>query len=165
MPIPTSEEVKQIVIEWMKGRDIVLLPEGTPKEIVPKGTIFQVNGRTNTGIGISIINPINLPKYIVATTKLGLHPQHKKGLNDLKPEEREAFIWDLKKDLIFIPASFSIQSTDQDVEAIQFIKEVAFDEISDGKLSEAMDNVCRPLIWTSWKLDRKFGDMEESQSE
>jgi len=151
MPTETAAEAKEKVRTWMEGRRIFI------KETEADEVDFQLNGRTETQIPLAIVLPKDLPKTILVVTKIELHKMHANALNQLTPQEKEAFIWDLKKDLMFAPAAFNMEPSGTDLKAIQFTKEISFDELSDGRLIDAMDSVCRSFIWTAWVLTKKFG--------
>jgi hypothetical protein len=45
-------------------------------------------------------------------------------------------------------------------EAIQFMKEISFDELTDGRLIEAMEQTCRGIILVTWIFVKAFGTVE-----
>jgi len=151
MPIETTAEAKEKVREWMEGRGIFI------KEIGSEEVQFQFEGRTDSQIPLAIIQPKNLLKSILVISKIELHESHADALNRLTPEDRADFIWDLKKDLIFAPAVFTMEPSAPDLKGIQFMKEISFDELTDGRLIDALDSVCRCFIWTAWVFVHKFG--------
>ncbi|MDQ1317834.1 MAG: hypothetical protein QG588_1488 [Candidatus Poribacteria bacterium] len=155
MPQKEIEEVKGKIDTWMRGRGIFI------REIESEETHFQFEGKTETQVGIIIAQPKKLYRSIVVISKLELHPKHLALLGGLNSKKRAEFIWGLKKDLIFAPATFTMEQSGSNLRSIQFAKEISFDELTDGRLIEAVDNVCRPLIWTAWVFVKKFGQPEE----
>ena len=155
MPVEDTEEAKRKIDEWMKGRKIFI------REKESDEAHFQFEGLTETQIGITIAQPKKLFRSIVVISKLELHPKHQEALNRLNSKRKAEFIWDLKKDLIFAPATFIMEPSGEDLKSIQFMKEISFDELTEGRLIEAMDNVCRCLICVAWALVRKFGQPTE----
>jgi hypothetical protein len=155
MPIETDIEAKEKVFEWMNGRKIFV------QEIKSEETNFQFEGKTETQIGIVITKPKKLFKSIAIISKIELHPKHIEALSRLNQKKKDDFLWDLKRDLIFAPATFTMEQSGKDLKSIQFAKEISFDELTDGRLIEAMDNVCRCIIWTAWVLVKKFGQPVE----
>lgn len=151
MPIETASEAKEKVRTWMEGRKIFV------KETEVDEADFQLDGRTETQIPLAIVLPKNLSKSILVVTKIKIHEMHADALNKLDPQEKADFIWNLKKDLIFAPATFAMEPSGADVKEIQFTKEISFDELTDGRLINAMDSVCRCFIWTAWVFTKKFG--------
>jgi hypothetical protein len=155
MPQEDIEDVKRRICEWMKGRGIFI------REIKSEETLFQFEGRTETQVGIVVAQPKKLFRSIVVISKLEIHPNHQEALGRLNSKEKADFVWDLKKDLIFVPATFEMEPSTDNLKSIQFTKEISFDELTDGRLIEAVDNVCRPLIWTAWVFVKMFGKPEE----
>jgi hypothetical protein len=155
MPPENIEEVKTKIDEWMKGRNIFI------REIDSDEAYFQFEGKTETQIGIVIAQPKKLFRSIVVISKLELHPKHLEALSRLNSKKKAEFIWDIKRDLIFAPATFTMEPYGDDLRSVQFAREISFDELTDGRLIEAVDNVCRPLIWTAWAFVRRFGKPEE----
>jgi hypothetical protein len=84
-------------------------------------------------------------------------------MSKLTPQERDDFLWDLKKELIFAPATFFMSPNINNPKTIQFAKEISFDELTEGRLIEAMDAVCRSTIWAIWMIIRRFGVPRESK--
>jgi hypothetical protein len=154
MPLEETEEVKRKICEWMKGRGIFI------REIESEETEFQFEGRTETQVGIVIVKPKKLYKSFVVISKLELHPDHLAKFDRLNSKKKAELVWDLKEDLIFVPATFTIEQSGDNLKSIQFAKEISFDELTEGRLIEAIDNVCRPLIWTAWAMVKRFGQPE-----
>ena len=157
MLLEDIEKVKTKIEEWMKGRKILI------REIESPENKFQFEGRTETQVGIVIAQPKKLYKSIVVISKLELHPKHLEAIGHLNSKKKSEFIWDLKKDLIFAPATFIMDQSADNLRSIQFTREISFDELTEGRLIDAVDDVCRPLIWTAWVLVRKFRLPEEVQ--
>ncbi|MGD0955042.1 MAG: DUF2299 family protein [Methanotrichaceae archaeon] len=143
------------VYDWMKGRNIFI------RGIKSVDSIFQFEGKTETQIGFVITQPKSVPRSIIVVSNLEIPPRHFELMTKLPPREKDDFLWDLKEDLIFAPATFFMVPDLNSPKSIQFAKELSFDELSEGRLIEAMDAVCRSTIWTIWMLVRKFGQPEE----
>jgi hypothetical protein len=156
MPSKDIEEVKEKVCEWMKGRGIFI------RETESEETDFQLEGKTEVQVGITIVKPKKLYKSLIVISKLELHPGHFAKFDSLNSKKKAEFIWDLKKDLIFVPATFTIEQSGDNLKSIQFAKEISFDELTEGRLIEAVDSVCRPLIWTAWVFVKRFGQPENA---
>jgi hypothetical protein len=156
MPLEDFGEVKGRICEWMKGRGIFI------QEIKSEETEFQFEGRTETQVGITIVKPKKLYKSFIVVSRLELHPDHLAKFDLLNSKKKAEFVWDLKKDFIFVPATFTIEQLGDNLKSIQFTKEISFDELTEGRLIEAVDNVCRPLIWTAWVLVKRFGQPENA---
>lgn len=157
MPVKTTEEAKNLINRWLISRGL------TPKEAVYTNATFQIESKTPTGIGFAIIQPVNLSRSVFVTTKVDVDPMHSKALKLMSPEERIGFVWKLKRELLAIPPGFLCQPTggpEVAPESIQFMKEISFDELTEGRLIEAMDQTCRGVILTAWMFLEKFGPVE-----
>ncbi|HOE46417.1 MAG TPA: DUF2299 family protein [Methanothrix soehngenii] len=153
----TSEEAKRLIKEWMVSR-------GLPaKEVDQKNTVFQIESKTPTDIVLVAIQSSTLPRSVFIITKIDIHPAHLEALKSVNPERRTQFLWELKKELASIPPAFLCQpigSIDTVPESIQFMKEISFDELTEGRLIEAMDQTCRGIILTAWIFLKEFGAVE-----
>jgi hypothetical protein len=147
----TKSGPAKMVYDWMKSRNLFVKP------LKSDDAIFQFEGITETQIGFMITQPKKLPRSIVLIANLEILPVHLEAMAKLAPQERSNFLWNLKKDLIFAPATFSMSPNLNSPKTIQFAKEVSFDELTEGRLIEAMDAVCRCTIWTIWTIIRNFG--------
>lgn len=156
MPPEEFKDVKEKIEVWMRARQIFI------REKKSDDTDFQFEGKTETQVGIVIAKPKKLYNSVIVISKLELHPNHLAAFGRLNSKRKEEFIWDLKRDLIFAPATFMLEQSGDNLKSIQFAKEISFDELTEGRLIEAIDNVCRPLIWTVWVFIKRFGQPENS---
>ena len=140
------------VYEWMKGRNLFLKASKSDE------VEFQFTGKTETQVSFIITQVKKLPNALVVISNLEFIPIHFNALTKLSPKDKDDFLWSLKKELIFAPATFNMIPDGRNPKSIQFAKEIAFDELSEGRLHEALDAVCRSTIWTAWTIVRKFGE-------
>lgn len=157
MPVKTSEEAKKLIEEWMISRSLPI------KEADRKDTIFQIESQTPNNIAFVVTQPRNFPRSIFVITKIEVHPVHLKALGSMNSKVRAEFIWELKKELVTLPPAFMFQSkSDPETmpEAIQFMKEISFDELTEGRLIEAMEQTCRGIILVTWIFVKAFGTVE-----
>lgn len=157
MSVRTSEEAKKFIEEW-------LLSRGLPaKEVNREGTVFQIDSKAPIDIAFAAIQPINLPRSVFIITKVDVDSAHLKALKSRSLKKRIRFIWSLKKELVTIPPAFLCQPTggpEVIPESIQFMKEISFDELTEGRLVEAMDQTCRGVILTAWIFLNELGAVE-----
>ncbi|MGB5099781.1 MAG: DUF2299 family protein [Methanothrix sp.] len=147
----TNSGPAKTVYDWMKSRNLFV------RALKSEDATFNFEGITETQVGFMITQPCKIPRSIVVVANLEIMPNHVKAMAELVPHERENILWDLKKELIFAPATFFMSPDMNNPKRIQFAKEVSFDELTEGRLLDAMDAVCRSTIWTIWKLIRIFG--------
>jgi hypothetical protein len=157
MSVGNVDEAKKVVNEWMKDRGFLR------SEISNERAHFGYEGETDTGIRFSVIQPKDAARVLIVISKLDIHPQHLEKLNSMTPVERAEFLWNLKRDLIFAPPVFQIHPFEDpdNPTAIEFIKEISFDELTEGRLMEAMDNVHRCVLWVIWTLNKFLGQVRQ----
>ena len=157
MPVTTSEEAKKLIKEWMVTRSL------PTKEADRKDTIFQIESLTPNNIAFVVAQPKMFPRSVFVIAKIEVHAVHLKALGLMDPKKRAEFIWEMKRELVTLPPAFMFQSKDDPEtkpEAIQFIKEISFDELTEGKLIDAMDQTCRGIILVTWMFAKAFGTVE-----
>lgn len=152
-----QSEPARVVHDWMKIKSL----QGMPIKTDGSNT-FEFAGRTEHQVAFVVTQPKKYPRSIIIVSNLEFLPAHIDAMSKLPPKEKDAFLWDLKKELIFAPATFIMSPNMNDPKTIQFAKEISFDELSEGRLTEALDFVCRSVVWTIWVLIRKFGIPTES---
>lgn len=148
--IKTNERAK-IVYDWMKIRKFFV------KAIKPDEGSFQFEGISGSKVGFIVVQPNDTPRSVIVVSNLKILPIHEEAMSKLPPQERDSFFWNLKRELIFAPATFFMHPNGSNTNMIQFAKEISFDELTEGRLFEAMDAICRSTVWTIWSLIRKFG--------
>ena len=157
MPVKTSKEAKRLIEKWMISR-------GLPaNEANCEDTVFQIDSKTPIDIAFAVIQPSKLPRSVFVITKIEVHPAHLEVLKSMSSEKRIEFMWELKKELVTIPPAFLCQPTggpEVVPESIQFMKEISFDELTEGRLIDAMDQTCRGVILTAWMFSKAFGIAE-----
>ena len=146
-----GNEQAKIVYDWMKVRKLF-----TKASKIDKAT-FQFQGISGNKVSFIITQPVDAPRTIIVVSTLNFIPSHQEAISKLSPKEKDAFFWDLKRDLIFAPAQFGMHPNINDPKQIQFQKEISFDELTEGRLLNAMDAVSRSTIWTIMVMIRKFG--------
>jgi hypothetical protein len=164
MPVETPEEAKNLIRGWITDRSFFDNASNIEVDPTPKGLLFQFNGKAPTTIPYIIIQPDILKRAIVVLANVTITKQRIDSLNSMKKEDRDKFLWNLQKDLIFAPPSFSFDPSFDKTgipEGIQFTKEVSYDELTEGKLAEAVDYVCRCVLWVIWVFQKEFGSSGE----
>ena len=156
MPVNTIEEAEILIEKWMKGR--------FPQKEAPVSDLnnFQYISETSQGIGFSVIQPKALHDFVVVVAIIALDPYQLKKLESLDPKKRDDFIWDLKKELLFWPPHFKFDNPTIP-QSIQFHTELSFDELTIGRLHDALNQITRCMIWIAWSLGREFGVPSENK--
>jgi len=136
------------------------------KEILPcpDDLNFILEGKAPTGIPFLIIQPKQLKSAMVVIANVRITEPSFASLNALKNEERDEFLWNLKRELMFAPPTFAFDPTFEKTgipKGIQFSKEVYYDEFTEGKLAEAVSYATRSALWVVWTFGRRFGSPKE----
>ena len=151
MSVETPEQATSIIKRWMEDRGF-FTADKTDDE-----SYFLFEGSCGDGLNFVIQQPKTMKRVVGALMRLAFDSQHIAALNSMPPDERSNFIWDLRRDLMFIPPSVSFSPDVDNPESIFIVKEISYDELTEGNLNEAVDQNIRALIWVSISLIRKFG--------
>ena len=151
MPVETLDDAKALIETWVNDR-------GFPISTIPVSDKFnfQFGGISSLGIGFAIIQPKDLKRAIAVVTRIEFDPVHIKVLESLDQNDRDEFLWNLKKDLLFNPPAFFFSDPNHP-KFIEFLMHVSFDEITEGRLQNAMDQTVRSVLFVAWSLSRRFG--------
>jgi hypothetical protein len=150
MAVNNIEEAKTKIEEWMKGR----FPQKDAPVSEPNN--FQYNSETANGIGFSVIQPKGHPDFVVVVAAIAIDPYQLKKLESIDPKNRDDLLWDLKKELLFWPPHFKFDNPIIP-QSIQFHTEISFDELTIGRLHDALNQITRCMLWIAWSLGREFG--------
>ena len=159
MAVDTIADAEKFIKKWMSDRGYL------SGELRPDGIAFQLNGKFDTGVSFSIIQPQNLMRSFVVVAQIDIHSSHLKAIQSMSDEELGKFLWGLRRDLFFAIPSFAFIPAGADVpNAIQFNKQISFDELTEGKLYNTVEYTCRCVLWVALVLTGKFGQPIEEES-
>lgn len=147
----TIEEVRTLIERWIKDRGYVVNTAPSSESFE-----FQFNGSSHLGIGFAIIQPKDLKRVVIVATRIMVDQFHIDALKSLENDSRSEFLWELQMGLIFVPPTFKIDNPSIPT-SIDFTKEISFDELTEGKLHEALDQTIRCVLYTAWLFNKKFG--------
>lgn len=155
MPVGTVDDAMILVERWMDNR--------YPKKDFPSSDMdnFRYASETALGIGFSVHQPKAHVDFLVVRARILFDPDHiqKIGLLDIK--DRDDLLWDLKEKLLFWPPHFEFEFDKQQLPtAIRFSVEISFDELTIGKLQDAINQITRCLLWVAWSFAHNFGVQE-----
>lgn len=94
-------------------------------------------------------------RVVGVTTKILFDQQQ---LNDLGPEKCDKFFKNLGKSLLFVNPTFTPGPKLETPEWLLFIKEISYDELTEGRLIDAVDQVCRAVIFASSLIIDELGE-------
>lgn len=151
MPIKTPEDAASFVRRWMEDRKLF------KKDSSNDSVYFSYDGTCDTGVNVSIQQPKDVVRAVGVTAKMLIPPHHLKILGDLDRVKRSEFFTTLQRNLMFVSPTFTIGPTKENPEWIFFLKEISYDELTEGRLIEHVDNVSRAVIWAASILFEQFG--------
>jgi hypothetical protein len=155
MAVETTEEAKALVYAWMENLGY------SPKEDTTshKDLKISLQGMSPLNIPIIIIQPSeSKANFIVVIVNVNVTDPSYKSLSEMGEESREDLLWNLKRDLIFAPSNFSFEDDETTgiIRRAQFSKIVYFEELSEGRLAEAVDYTIRSALWMIWTFKKKL---------
>lgn len=156
MVVESTEEAKSLAQKWMN--DVGFFQ----KDVIPSPADlnFLLQGAGPTKIPFLVTQSSeSKSKFITVVVNVNIMPSSYKSLCEMTDEAREEFIWNLKKELVFAPANFFFLNDEKTgiIRRAQFSKAIYFDELSEGRLAEAVDYTTRSALWLIWTFRRKFG--------
>jgi hypothetical protein len=155
MPVETPEEASQLTKRWMEDREFLIADKTT------EGTYFLFEGSYGDGLNFTIQQPKKMKRVIGVLLIMEFAPKHLGAISSMPSQERDEFFWNLTKDLMFVPPSVSFEPDDKNPKSVFIIKEISYDELTEGRLGEAVDQVNRAIIWVISSLNKRFGEPEE----
>jgi hypothetical protein len=158
MPVINSNAAKDLVKNWMNHRK-VFESEIDP---VPSDLHFIFNGKSESGMGFTVLQSKIWDTSVLMMTEVKIGESHLKVLESMRTKDREEFMFNLKKNIIFAPASFAFDPTHEKTgfpRSIQFSKEICYDNLTEDRLSNDMRDVVRCVIYVVELFKREFGEV------
>jgi len=158
--VKTVDQAKSLAQTWMQNSG------SFSKEILPcpSDLNFILEGMAPNGIPFLVIQPRQLKSAVAAIANVRITESSFASLSALDRSERDEFLWNLKRELMFAPPTFAFDPTFEETgipKGIQFSKEVYYDELTEGRLAEAVNCVTRSALWVVWSFGRRFGPCTE----
>ncbi len=155
MPVETSEEAAVFVKRWMNDRK-VFKSDGSDKS---KDTLyFSYEGASSIGINFSIQQPKNIVRVVGIVATIVFDSKQLEALTDLGAQGSDDFIKRLNDRLLFVNPTFVLGPKPEKPEWIMFIKEISYDELTEGRLIDAVDQVNRAVIFASSIIVDELGE-------
>jgi hypothetical protein len=152
MPAGTIDEARILVEKWMDNR--------YPKKDFLASDLdnFRYAAETALGIGFSVHQPKGHVDFVLVRARIVFDPNHVSKISSLDAKAREEFLWELKEKLLFWPPHFEFEFDKSKIPtAIKFYAEISFDELTIGKLQDAINQITRCLLWVAWYIAHRFG--------
>ena len=155
MPVETIEEAMHLIEKWMEDRRFAISPKQEKDE--SKGELnFKYDGKTEIGLGFVIVQPKNLARTVILVSRIDIAKQHIDALGSMKARKFEDFILELKKALVLAPASFQILPPQGIPNSIQLSREISFDELTEGRLSDALGSIAKSAVLIILLFSKRF---------
>ena len=160
LEIKTVDQAKSLAHIWMKTRGY------DPTEVLPcpDDLSFMLQGKASNGMPFLVIQPKKAESSVVAIANVRVTESSFASLLEMSEAERDEFLWNLKRELMFAPPNFSFDPSYEETgipKGVQFSKEVYYSELTEGRLAEAVDHAIRSALWVVWTFRRKFGTPTE----
>ena len=162
MVVENTEKARELIQSWMDSRGF-FDPENSPNTI-PDGFHFVIAGKAENGIPFYVLQPIDLNEVIKVIANVMLGREHLDAFNSLEDNDREELLWGLQRDIIFAPTTYSFNEEykkNGTFTGVQFTKEISYDELTKGKLSDAAIDVTKCVLWVVWTFSKRFGHTKE----
>ncbi len=159
--IQNIDQAKSLAKTWMEKSGY----EPTEPSPCPEDLSFMLQGKGSNGMPFLIIQPKKLESAIVAIANVRVTESSFASLQAMGEADREEFLWNLRKELMFAPPNFSFDPSYEETgipKGFQFAKEVYYDELKEGRLAEAVDYAIRSALWVIWTFRRRFGAPQEA---
>lgn len=162
MPVKTIRQARGLIRDWMSDR-MFIDPALSPSS-APEGFHFVIGGKAANGLPFSILQPAQLKRTVVVIANVSLAKEHFDAFNSMEIKDRENLLLNLQRDLIFQSPTYSFnQEYERDgiFKGLQFIKEISYDELTEGKLGDAVNDVTKCVLWVIWTFREAFGPLKE----
>ncbi|HPJ30241.1 MAG TPA: DUF2299 family protein [Methanothrix sp.] len=145
MPVENVDEAIHLIEKWMDGRGFTISPPREKDESTVEFN-FAYNGKTERGLGFTVVQPKNIARLVLVASRIDIAGQHRDILGSMETSEFEDFMWELKRALVLAPASFQILPPEGMPDSIQLSLEISFDELSEGKLNNALNSISKSAV-------------------
>ncbi|HIH70231.1 DUF2299 family protein [Methermicoccus shengliensis] len=158
MAVDTPEQASSLIKRWLVDRGYFVEEEKREE------AHFQYAARSGIGMNFVVVQPKALRRSVIVAARLTLHPDHLKALHAMNPSERHELLMDIRYGLLFSPTAFRTEPPEDDlVRSFVFEVEITYDELTEGSLLRAMNDVQRGLLYVVWKLTDAFGKAQSGE--
>jgi len=157
MPVKTPEEAASFVRKWMEDRKFF------KNDMHKDSALFSYEGISAIGVAFAIQQPNDLVRVIGVTVRLLLDPKQQKALAGLEAKERDNFLKELRSRLLLLDPTYVLGPREDLIEWVLLVKEISYDELTEGRLLDAVDKMNRAVIFASSLITEKLGEPEEEQ--
>ena len=161
MAVENTAKAEELVRDWLNSRGFYD-PAASPVTI-PEEFHFIIAGKADNEISFFVIQPKKLDGIIAVLSNVKLGEKHFEAFTKLDDKGREELLWNLQLGIIFAPTAYAFNPDIKDgiLKAIQFTKEIYYEDLTRGKLGEAVLDVTKCALWTVLFFRQRFGSSME----
>jgi len=157
MPINDASSAKEFVKDWMNHRK-VFEREMDP---TPINLNFQFIGKSEGGIGFTVMQPKIWDTSVLIMAEVKIGESHLKIFESMRTRDRDEFMLNLMKSILFAPASFAFDPTFETKgypQGIQLIKEICYDNLTEDRLSNCMRDIVKCVVYMIELFKKELGE-------
>jgi len=150
-----------LIKAWMDQRGI---SDGIETKPTPEGVSFQFTGKDITGIPFAIIQPGMWKRMVLIVSEVTINDDRVKSIEAMRQEDRDEFLYNLQKDIAFLPAPFAYDPTHEKTgipKGIQFSKEICYDGLTEDRLNDAVRDVVKSALFVIWRIRKELGNPKQ----
>ncbi|MHC1689057.1 MAG: DUF2299 family protein [Methanothrix sp.] len=155
MSVETPEEASKLVRKWMEDYKVFKNDNNSD------AAYFNYDGNVAGQFEFSIQQPKEMVRVVGVLSKMDIAPWHLEKLRAFDIDKRKKFIRDIEKYLLLMPPNFAFEPSSENPEWILFVKEITYDELTEGRLNAAVNQICRDIIFTSSRFVDELGEIEK----
>lgn len=163
MSVEDTEAASNLIIKWINTRKVSASSE-TPIPKNPSDDFsFQFSCKNEVDLPFTILQPKIWNTTVIVLAEVSIDQIHRNALESMRAKDRDNFLWGLRRDIAFAPATSAFGPPSEKSglpKGIQFSKEICYDELSENKLSGAMRDV---LVCVAYVIDlfkKEFGELK-----
>lgn len=164
MAVKSTEEAKLLAQGWLDDAEGY---SGQAVDPSQDDLLFLFIGKGHGDIPFLITQSIKAKRSIAVIVNVNISESSYKSLSDMSERDRENFLWDLRREIMFAPANFAFDPEFEKTgipRAVQFSQTIYFDDLSESRLAEVVDYTIRSALWLIWTFGRSFGPPSEVKS-
>ena len=155
MPVETPQEASEFVRKWMEDYTVFKSDNSSDD------AYFNYDGNVAGEFDFSIQQPKEMTRVVGVVSRMDFVPEHLEKLRAFDIDKRKKFIRDIEDHLVLMSPNFAFEPKSENPEWILFVKEITYDELTEGRLNAAVNQICRNIIFTSSRFIDEFREIKE----
>lgn len=142
-----SEQTRRRVQQWMMDMGYSVKQESAA------GTQWVLMATLPDNIGFAVVQEPNKPDRMVVQAGLDISPEHQGLILELSPEERRAFMWDIRFGLLATSVEFKMEG--EPLARIAIGKPLYLEGLNKNTFAQSAQEVRCAALLVLWKLNQK----------